>query len=300
MIERNDHQRKLDLTLDQRVRNMQAAWTKSRDFQLYAFQAAVSVLEFARANPDDFRVYCQDRSIRGDLPETQVAELMIQSDPDAHAISRERRGEYGAAIAWFADRNLCPDTDAEKAVHLAKQKGRINGVAGLYRRHRDIENPGAAATKARVGATKAANAVQAKLRTSAAANSTDTTSHASETPRDNNGDEVKGSVFYSRRDPSETSARASRESTDTAKYSDRRADLAEEFGRKLDEAGVVSCSRGDLPGLGVGLFLVIHDQSNRQPRMFEIVQTETDLRLLVDTIIKWHRELPSAANMQAD
>jgi len=53
MIERNHHQRKLDLTLDQLVLNMQADRTKSRDSQLYAFQAAVSVLELARANPDD-------------------------------------------------------------------------------------------------------------------------------------------------------------------------------------------------------------------------------------------------------
>jgi hypothetical protein len=110
--------RKPELTLDQAVKNMQAAWTKFRYAQLFAFHAAVPVLELARAHPDDFRVYCQDRSVRGDLPETQVVELMIQDDPDADAISRERRAEYGAAIGWFADRNLCPDADAGKPSSL--------------------------------------------------------------------------------------------------------------------------------------------------------------------------------------
>jgi len=139
--------RKPKLTLDPAVKNMQAKWAYSRDAQLFAFHAAVPVLEFARANPGDFRLYCQDRSVRGDLPETQVAELMIQNDPEADAISRERRAEYGNAIGWFADRNLCPETDAEKAVQLAIQKGRIKGIAEAYRLHKHAPTPGAVGSK---------------------------------------------------------------------------------------------------------------------------------------------------------
>jgi hypothetical protein len=158
-------QRKLELTLDHAVKNMQVAWNTSRYAQLYAFHAAVPALEIARANPDDFRVYCQDRSVGGDLPETQVAELLIQNDPDADAISRERRAEYGAAIGWFADRNLCPEMDAEKAVQCAIQKGRIKGIAELYRSHKNAQNPDAAASKKRAKRSKTATATQAELRT---------------------------------------------------------------------------------------------------------------------------------------
>jgi hypothetical protein len=72
MDENDREDRKPELRLDPAVKNMQAAWAKFRDTQLYAFHAAVPTLEFARANEHDFRVYCQDRSIKGDLPETQV------------------------------------------------------------------------------------------------------------------------------------------------------------------------------------------------------------------------------------
>jgi hypothetical protein len=133
MDEDDREDRKPELTLDQVVKNVQAKWTKFRDAQLYAFHAAVPVLELARANEDGFRVYCQDRSVKGDLTETQVVDLMLQTDPDGDVISRERRGEYGAAIGWFADRKLCPETDAEKAIELARGKGGIKGIATAYR-----------------------------------------------------------------------------------------------------------------------------------------------------------------------
>ena len=77
MTEKNQQKRKLKVTLDHAVKHMQAAWTRVRHAQLYGFHAAVSALEIARANEDDFRVYCRDRSVRGDLLETQVAELII-------------------------------------------------------------------------------------------------------------------------------------------------------------------------------------------------------------------------------
>jgi hypothetical protein len=261
--------RKPELTLDQAVKNLQAAWIKFRDAQLYAFHAAVPVLEFARANEDDFRVYCQDRSIKGDLLETQVVELMIQNDPEADAISRERRAEYGAAIGWFATWALCPETDAYKAVQLAKQKGRIAGIASLYRNHKDAQNPEVAAAKEKAKTTKVANTTRPKVLTSAAANTDDLTSDPTGVPT-----ERKGST----------------EPALQAEYSQSRSDLAEEFGRKLDAAGVVPLLPGNLPDLGVSLYLVIHDQSTGQPRMFEIVYTETSYRLLLDNIIQRQRE----------
>jgi hypothetical protein len=67
-----------------------------------------------------------------------------------------------------------------------------------------------------------------------------------------------------------------------------RTELVEEFSRKLDEAGVVPYSPENLPDFGVGLFLVLRDQPRGQPRMFEIVETDANYRLLVDTIIKRH------------
>ena len=269
MTEGNNDQRKPKLTLDQAVKNVQTAWDKFRDAQLYAFHAAVPTLEFARANEHDFRVYCQDRSIKGDLPETQVVELMIQNDPEADAISGERRAEYGAAIGWFASRALWPETDAEKAVQLAKQRGRIKGIAGLYRNHKEAQNPEAVTAKEKAKATKAANAMRAKLLNSAGANNDDVKSDPTGLPTDRT---------------------ASTDPAHQAKQSRPRSALAEEFSRKLDAAGVVPLSPGELPDLGVSLYLVIHDQSIGEPRMFEIAYTETGYHLLLDNIIQRRRE----------
>jgi hypothetical protein len=278
-MEEGDRQdRKPELTLDQAVKNMQAAWTKFRDAQLYAFHAAVPVLEFARAHEDDFRVYCQDRSLRGDLPETQVAELMIQNDPEAGAISGERRAEYGAAIGWFATRTLCPETDPEKAVQLAKQKGRIKGIAELYRNRKDAENPDAAAAKEKAKVTKAANGKRAKLLNNAAGNGDDSIS------------DPKG-VAADRRE--------STKPVHQADGSHPRSALAKEFGRQLDAAGVVPLSPADLPDLAIGLYLVLHDQSIGQPRMFEILYTETVYRLLLDNIIQRHQETQTSTSAEA-
>jgi hypothetical protein len=278
MTAENNEPRKPVLTLDQAVKNMQAAWTKFRDAQLYAFHAAVPVLEFARANETDFRVYCQDRSLRGDLPETQVAELMIQNDPEAGAISGERRAEYGAAIGWFATRTLCPETDPEKAVQLAKQKGRIKGIAELYRNHKDAENPDAAAAKEKAKATKAANGKRAKLLNSAAENSQDSISDPTGVPT-----ERKGST----------------EPALQSECSQSRSDLAEEFARKLDAAGAVPLLPGNRPDLGVSLYLAIYDQSTGQPRMFEIAYTETGYRRLLDDIIQRVRDIRTAKSAEA-
>jgi hypothetical protein len=211
---------------------------------------------------------------------------MIQNDPEADAISRERRAEYGAAIGWFADRSLCSETDADKAVQLAKQKGRIKGIAALYRNHKEVENREAAASKKGATATKAANSTQAKLGTSAVAHSTDTTSHTASMSGDSNGAEAN-----ERCGPTDTSAEASEEPADPECLVRRRTYLVEEFSRKLDEAGVVPYPSQNQSDLGVGLFLVIYDQPSGQPRMFEIVETDANYRLFLDTIIKRYAEM---------
>jgi len=141
------------LTLDELVHVMQDAWTRFRDAQLYAFFYAAPVLRWARENEADFLTYCRSNSIVGNTHETRVVELMLAADPDgedlAHkpTISRERRAEYAACIGWFADHELCPETDPDEAVKLARQKRRITGIAQEYRGKKDGENPKAKAAK---------------------------------------------------------------------------------------------------------------------------------------------------------
>jgi hypothetical protein len=156
--------RKADLTPDEFVHSAQAAWARFRDAQLHAFFCAAPLLEWARENEADFRTYCKRNGIGGDTHESRVVELMLLEDPDCEdserlpTISRERRAEYAACIGWFADRELCPETDADKAVALARQKGRITGIAKAYREKKDAENPKLKDTKQKGQATKAQRA----------------------------------------------------------------------------------------------------------------------------------------------
>jgi hypothetical protein len=158
----NEMPRKEKLTLDELVNGMRDTWlTRVRDGQLYAFQAGSHVLEWARENETDFLTYCGCNGIVGDTHQTRVVELMLSADPDGEdsegqpTISRERRAEYAACVAWFADRELCPETDPDKAVALARQKGRITGIAREYREKKDAENPKAKVAKQKGQATKA-------------------------------------------------------------------------------------------------------------------------------------------------
>jgi hypothetical protein len=147
--------RKGDLTLDQLVHIMQKGWTRFRNAQLHAFCTAAPVLTWAREREADFLTYCRQSGIVGDTPETRVIELMLAEDGDRGSISRERRAEYAACIGWFADHELCPETNPNKAVALARQKGRITGIAKEYRDKKDAENPKDKAAKDKVQATKA-------------------------------------------------------------------------------------------------------------------------------------------------
>lgn len=148
--------RKGVLTLDQLVHIMQNGWTRFRNVQLRAFCTAAPVLTWAREREADFLTYCRQNDIVGDTPETRVVELMLAEDGDCGSISRERRAEYAACIGWFADHELCPDTDPDKAVALARQKGRMTGIAKEYRDKKDAGNPKASAAKSKVQVTKKA------------------------------------------------------------------------------------------------------------------------------------------------
>ena len=148
--------RKEDLTLDQLVHSMRAAWTRFQNAQLYAFCAAAPVLKWARENEAEFRTYCKRNSVRGQELESLVVELMLAEDGDGEAISGERRAAYAAVIAVFADRDLCPETDPDEAVKWAIGKGRITGIARLYREKKDATNPKAKAAKEKGQATKRA------------------------------------------------------------------------------------------------------------------------------------------------
>jgi hypothetical protein len=147
--------RKEEFTLDELIRAMQTAWTRFRDAQLYAFCTGAPVLTWAREHEADFLTYCRRHRIVGDTLETRVVELMLAEDGDSESISRERRAEYGNAIGWFADRALCPESDPDKAVALARQKRRISGIAQEYRDKKDANNPKAMAAKLKGQATKA-------------------------------------------------------------------------------------------------------------------------------------------------
>jgi hypothetical protein len=148
--------RKEDLTLDERVHAMQNAWTRFRNAQLYAFCAGALVLTWARENDADFRTYCKRNSVKGQELESLVVELMLVGDGDSKALSAERRAEYAACVAWFADRELCPETDPDKAVALARQKKGITSIAKEYRNKKDVANPKLKAAKEKGKATKKA------------------------------------------------------------------------------------------------------------------------------------------------
>ena len=152
--------RKEDLTLDQLVHTMQNAWTRFRDAQLHAFCAAARVLIWARENEADFCTYCKRNSVSGQELENLVVELMVLADPDSEdsegkpTLSGERRAEYGNCVGWFADRELCPERDPDKAVALARQKGRITGIAREYRDKKDAVTPKLKTAKEKARATR--------------------------------------------------------------------------------------------------------------------------------------------------
>jgi hypothetical protein len=148
--------RKVDLTLEERVHTAQNAWNLFRRRAVICVLSCRPGLLWARENEADFLTYCERHGVTGETHETRAPELLLAADSDADAISRERRAEYGNCIGWFADHELCPETDPDKAVALARQKGRITGIAQEYRDTKDANNPKAKGAKLKGQVTKKA------------------------------------------------------------------------------------------------------------------------------------------------
>ena len=148
------------------MRNGQDHWLRHRDSLLYALHGQVPTFQAAILKPGKWAIFAIENSLAGDLPQNQVAELMVRGDdnvedffdsyPDGWeernthvpntlllryrwpTLSRKLRATYGAGIAWFATPALCPHTDADDAVLRAKERGRLKGIAKEYR---DFANP---------------------------------------------------------------------------------------------------------------------------------------------------------------
>ncbi len=272
----NELPRKVDLTLDALVHAAQNAWNCFRDAQLYAFFYAAPVLVWAQENEADFLTYCKRNNIVGDTHGTRVVELMIATDPDSEdtekqpTIPRERRAEYAACIGWFADSELCPEIDADKAVALARQKGRITGIAREFRDKKDAENPKLKAAKEKGLATRASR--QRKEATTAS-------------PPHAHVKIGKHPVDLSTLGASAQEQIAAEMVQDNE---DNTASLAGELGRELDKAGVGFYSPGDLADFPVVHYLAIKDRPDGQPRLFAMTASNNMYRQLAAAIISRH------------
>jgi hypothetical protein len=139
-----------DPTLAELVAMAQRGWSHFRDAQLHVLAAAVPLLRFAEAQQKVFRACC-DRVLReikwprkeidparASL-ETLAFALQVSQDPDARSLTRSQRAEYASGLGWFA--HLCPETDPDKAVALARRLGQLAGIASRYRKHKDENDP---------------------------------------------------------------------------------------------------------------------------------------------------------------
>jgi hypothetical protein len=128
--------------------------------QLRSLWAYSRLLIWARRNEAEWRVYVQDNKIGGESFETQVADIIQRRDPDFKRETQNttQRAEWGNAMAWFCDPELCPFIGVDQAVKEAAQKGRIGGIAKLYREKNAKQSRTARATaaKQRKAAEKAA------------------------------------------------------------------------------------------------------------------------------------------------
>jgi hypothetical protein len=84
--------------------------------------------------------------------ETLAFALQVSNDPDAGSLTRSQRVEYASGLGWFA--HLCPETDPDKAVTLARSRGRLSGIAALYREHKDEKDPSRQRRVAKARATR--------------------------------------------------------------------------------------------------------------------------------------------------
>jgi hypothetical protein len=154
---------RVDPTLIKLVETAQKGWWRFRAAELYVLAAGAPLLQFAEAQPKVFREYCgrvlgetnpPERVIdpaRASL-ETLAFALLVSNDPDARTLTRSQRTEYASGLGWFA--HLCPETDPDKAIALARSLGRLCGIATLYRKHKDEKDPRRQRRLARARATR--------------------------------------------------------------------------------------------------------------------------------------------------
>jgi hypothetical protein len=141
---------RVDPTLGELVATAQAGWWRFRDAQLHVLAAGAPLLHFAEAQEQVFRGYCRDVLKDVNSPRTMVDParaslgtlafaVQVWNDPDARSLTRAQRAEYASGLGWFA--HICPETDPDKAVALARSLGRLAGIAALYRKHKDDKDP---------------------------------------------------------------------------------------------------------------------------------------------------------------
>jgi hypothetical protein len=151
-------ERRTDPTLGELVATAQTGWWRFRDAQLHVLAAGAPLLHFAEAHEQVFRGYCRDVLKDSNSPrmmidparaslETLAFAVQVWNDPDARSLTRAQRAEYASGLGWFA--HLCPETDPDKAVALARSLGRLAGIAALYRNYKDDKDsePAAAPRK---------------------------------------------------------------------------------------------------------------------------------------------------------
>jgi hypothetical protein len=139
-----------DPTLTQLVETAQTGWRRLRAAELYVLAAGAPLLRFAEAQQKVFREYCGRVLRETNSParvidparaslETLAFALQVSNDPDARTLTRSQRTEYASGLGWFA--HLCTESDPDKAVELARSRGRLRGIAALYRKHKDEKDP---------------------------------------------------------------------------------------------------------------------------------------------------------------
>src|SRR5262249_48659188 len=72
----------------------------------------------------------------------------------ARRLKRDQRAEYANGLGWFT--HLCPESDPDRAVELARSLGGLAGIAALYRKHKDEKDPSRQRRIAKARATRSA------------------------------------------------------------------------------------------------------------------------------------------------
>jgi len=141
---------RVDPTLAELVAAAQSGWWRFLDARLYVLVAAIPLLRFAEAYKKEFRDYCRNALREINSPrtvidparaslETLVFAAQVLKDPEARRLKRAQRDEYASGLGWFA--HVCPESDPDKAVELARSLGGLTGIAVLYRKHKDEKDP---------------------------------------------------------------------------------------------------------------------------------------------------------------